>query len=139
MTITDITPVAAAHDTTTDNDQGPLGSYYEVLDKIVDETGCSRDDAFTAILFIEDMVALARGGERCNTPGTHHLTASEMAGTGYRIMDDIMPHGENAKPGSAHAAVERAILGSDEYAIVHDNPTGKPEDCVVSVTIRRMS
>ena len=140
MTITDTNPVAAVqHDTTTDTNPADLNPFYDAIAKIVEETRCSDDDALAGLLFIEDMVKQARGGERCNTPGTHHLTAGEMAGTGYRIMDAIMPHGENATPGSAHAAAERAILGSDEYAIVHDNPTGKPEDCVVAVTVRRMT
>jgi hypothetical protein len=137
MTITDATPVAAVqHDTIV---AGPNPHFVAVV-KIMDETRCTERDAVGAILFIKDMLKQARVGARVgDVVGTHHLTTGQMRTRGYKIMDDIMPHGSTAVPGSAHALVEQILLGPDEYALVHDNPTGRPEDCSVSFSVRRVS
>jgi hypothetical protein len=140
MTITDTAHAATRqHDTTTDTTQHVTSPKDIAVVKIMDQTRCTRDEAVAGILFIEDMVTKARGGERCNTPGTHHLTGAEMATAGYKIMDQIMPHGSTAEPGSAHALVQQIVLGSEEFALTHDNPSGRPDDCTVTVRVSKLT
>jgi len=130
--------------TTTTQVQAPpaptdeASSTYDIaVRKIIAEIGCSKKDAEKAVAFIEDMVSKARAAARCGDMfGTHHLTYEEMGHVGYSIMDSIMPHGSPANPGSAHAAIEHHVLANGEFALIHDNPTGLREDCVVMLHVR---
>jgi hypothetical protein len=136
MTTSNTTTTALAeHVVTEEEDVDVQRSPYEnALAKIMDETGRPRHEAVAGLQFITEMVQQARTGTRCGTVGTHHLTYDEMNMLGYEVMDEVMPHGETALPDSAHAAIEMAVLGADEFRLVHDNPTGMPEDCVVTTS-----
>ena len=77
---------------------------------------------------------------RIDGPGTHHLTGAELETVGYRIMDQIMAHGATAQPGSAHEAVEQLVLKPEdgEFGLMHSNPSGRPEDCQVSLRVHAL-
>ena len=105
----------------------------------MEETRRSKDDAITGIEFIRQMATQARSGKRCGTKGTHHLTFEEMDELGYTVMDSIMEHNQTAAPDSAHAAVQTLVLGSDEFALTHNNPTGRKQDCTVTVDVGFLS
>ena len=109
--------------------------------RVMEETGCSVHDAVASVEFIQQMADLARSGERWSTPGTHHLNAEEMSTDAYATMDQIMEHGRVAAPGSAHAAVEALVLNPEagEIALMHDNPTGRRQDCVVAIRVNSVS
>lgn len=105
------------------------------VNAIMKETGRPRHEAVEGLQFIFSMADKARRGARCKTVGTHHLDDEEMESLGYAVMDQVMEHGSEADEGSAHAAIQRAVLQPNEFALMHDNPSGKREDCVVTVDI----
>ena len=100
---------------------------------IVEETGCSRVDALTGLRFIERM---ARSARQSDTWGIYNLQGHEIDCVGYSVMDDVMQHGARSTPGSAHAAIEAFVLQRGEVALIHDNPTGRREDCYVTLQVR---
>jgi hypothetical protein len=114
-------------------DGSPIGV---AIDLIVAETGCSRVDALTGVRFIERM---ARNARQSDTWGIYNLRGHEIDCVGYSVMDDIMKHGSRSTPGSAHAAIEAFILERGEVALIHDNPTGRREDCFVTLQVRSSS
>ncbi len=140
MTTTSIDPNTGLEESGAVQEETPsLSTFDAAVAKIMKETGCGERKAVRCVLFVGKMVDKARKGARMGTPGTHHLTDRQMARVGYGMMDLIMPHGKTAVPGSAHAAIESHLLGPNEYALVHDNPTGRPDDCVVKLSVRAVS
>lgn len=105
--------------------------------KIMGATGCSSDDAEGCLDFIAHMANQARLGVRASRgqTGVYHLDDRDMSSGNYPLMDAIMVHGATAEPNTAHAAVQDFVLHPNESALVHDNPTGQPEDCVVTLSI----
>ncbi len=107
---------------------------------IVAETGCSLRLASEAFVFAEGIVK----GARRNIGYTYHPKEDEMDTEAYRIFVKVVPHGKPSAPGSAHEALERALLRDEnnEYAIRHDRVSGrkgtKPSYCQVKVLIGSM-
>lgn len=138
MTATAIKEATTRQTDTTPSPPAPSDSEI-AISRIVDETGCTHVEAAACLEFIRDMAQRARVGARpcADRPGTHHLTVKEMSDPCYARMDAIMQHGETARPGSAHEAVQAVVLDPDagERALIHDNPTGKPSDCVVAIRV----
>lgn len=116
-----------------------INCFAEAKNRIVRETGCSNTAARRGIRFVTEMAEKARTAarHRIDGPGTHHLTGTEINSVGYRIMDQVMKHGAVAAPGSAHEALEQLVLKPEdgEYALMHNNPSGRPEDCEVSLRV----
>ncbi len=119
-----------------------INCFAEAKKRIIEETGCSNTSARRAIKFITEMAESARTAarHRIDGPGTHHLTGAELETVGYRIMDQIMAHGAVARSGSAHEAVEQLVLkpGLGEFGLMHSNPSGRPEDCQVSLRVHAL-
>lgn len=134
-TSTTTTATLVTEPTVTDTKSKELTDFDIAVAKIMKETGCSKEDAITGIEFIRRMANKARTGARCGTQGTHHLTYAEMDELGYAVMDSIMEHNATAAPDSAHAAVQKLVLGSEEYALTHNNPTGQRHDCTVTFDV----
>lgn len=87
--------------------------------QLFDETGCTERVARGTVSWVGELVERARQGG-CDS--VVFPTDAEMATTAYRIFDRIAPHGCTATPGSAHAAVEAAVLdpARDETGLVHE-------------------
>lgn len=137
-----MTATAIKQETTRQTDTAPPPAPDDTaiaISRIVAETGCTEQEATAGLEFIADMAQRARVGTRTcvDEPGTHHLTTKEMRRPGYRVMDLIMEHCERAKPGSAHEAVQNVVLdtAAGERALIHDNPSGKPTDCRVTIRV----
>src|SRR5579871_3385228 len=102
---------------------------------IVRETQCSTAHAVSTLDWIEGFIDRARrAGYRVQLP-----TTDQMATPQYRTFEAIIPHGASSHPGSAHEAVERALLdpSRDEFSLVH-NQTDEPGTrhfCTVQVCI----
>lgn len=117
------------------DDEGLLA---QAVEATVAETGCSNADAEHLATFLDNMAQSAIADLRsCGQPGVYHLTTGDMLRHEYRLMHATMPHGSTAEPGSAHAALQAYVLRGrgDVCAITHNNPTGRQEDCVVTVSV----
>jgi hypothetical protein len=89
------------------------------IDAIVRETHCSRDLASSTLRWIEDLVVEARkSGQPRQYP-----SSAQMHSEQYGVFEQVMPHGTIAAPGSAHAAIEAAVLdpSRDEFGLRHEN------------------
>lgn len=92
------------------------------IEAIVRETDCSRKLAKRSIRWINGYVIQSREhGHRAVFPSQRRMNMRE-----YTIFDSIMKHGTTSKPGSAHRAVEDALLdrSKGELTIMHDNQYG---------------
>lgn len=86
------------------------------IGRIVAETKCPEEVA-------EKLLARLRGYvEIIRATGKAHIPApAEMRDDVYRVMDWIMPHDGRSGPGTAHAAVEAALLdpSKGELGLLH--------------------
>lgn len=105
------------------------------VDKIVAETSCTPQEAASCLGWISGFVEAAR----CTNYSWQYPTTGQMAGRDYEIFDKIMEHGAVAAPGSAHEAVQAAVLdpSRDELTLTHDDRDefGSPRYCTVQVAI----
>ncbi|MFZ1811982.1 MAG: hypothetical protein WAU02_00445 [Candidatus Saccharimonadales bacterium] len=113
----------------------PKPSKSVVLDLIMAEAGCTRSNAGNVLKWIDGLVKRARAARY----GLVYPTAEELRSRNYAIFDQIMPHGEASKPGSAHEAVERFLLNPsrDEIGLIHDmtDTPDNPSYCTVRVSL----
>ena len=107
----------------------------EVLDAIMDETGCTRSEAGNVIAWVKKIVGHCRAIDY----RAYYPTPVEMRGTTYRLTDEIVQHGQAATPDSAHALLEGLLLDPerDETGLLHDNrdESGSPSYCQIQVAI----
>ena len=108
----------------------------KAISAIVNETGCSQRDAEAAVSLIEEWVNDARkNGYEWVLP-----TDRQLRSKAYQIFRQVIPHGAAAKPGSAHAAVENAVLRGPEFSFRHDmQGTGEEVYCGVCVYLDHAS
>lgn len=104
------------------------------VDRIVAETGCSRNTAKKTIHWIGGFVERARASEYY----TQYPTAGQLCSPLYVVFDKVIPHGKPSKPGSAHEAIERALLdpSCDEFSLRHDMESR--EYCAVDILVGQM-
>lgn len=98
----------------------------EAINLIIKETGCTRVLAEQALGWMRNRVKETRRLQNKNVFSIGHSrivlpTNGQMTGPVYKIIDLIMPHGKFATPGTAHAAVEAAVIdrSKDEFALRH--------------------
>lgn len=103
------------------------------VERIMAEAECTRREALLTINWVKRFVHAARK----NDYATQYPTDRQLDSTEYYIFDAIMPHGAGAQPGSAHEALEKAVLDPrrDEYSLRHEmNGEGYCEvDILVSI------
>lgn len=105
---------------------------------IVSETSCTSDHAKHTLSFIAKRLAEAR-----DCGGTCWMDHSQALCGQYQTFRQVIPHGMPSSAGSAHEAIERALLDSahGEFGIRHD---GDGEDeggfvfCSVEICISRV-
>ena len=105
------------------------------IDAIVSEAGCTYKEADSTLSWISRFVTEAR---ECDYV-VIHPDDDDMSGREYEIFDLVVPHDGTAQPGSAHKAIEEALLdpSKDEFALSHSQITrGNREYCNVEVCIR---
>lgn len=108
------------------------------IDQVALEARCTPAEARNLLEWIRSIVHEAR-----RTDYQPQLpTTSDMSGRTYLILDHIMPHASRSRPGSAHAALEAALLDQNrgELAIMHDNRSAgaeMPLHCEVEVIVLR--
>lgn len=92
----------------------------DVIGKIMEETGCDREQADTFLRWIQSTI----GGLRSAGKAIHYLTVGEMRRR-HAILNAIAPDDTVAKPGSAHDLVQRFVLnpGRGELALTHSKRT----------------
>lgn len=104
------------------------------IQQIMLEMDCPEAIARMTFMFIRDMVAMAR-----RSPGyIYHLTTADMDRLPYQWMDRVMGHNRRSSRGSAYRAIERALLVAKEFALLHLNYTGEPQDCAFAIQLRAM-
>ncbi len=105
---------------------------------IILETACLWEEAESTLDWINRFVVEARD---YGYP-VLHPTDDQMSGREYKIFDLVVPHDGTAKPGSAHKAIEEALLdpSKDEFAIRHFQlERGGHEYCNVEVCVNTLS
>ena len=102
---------------------------------IVRETGCSSKHAVATLAWIESFVKRSR----LSSYRTQFPTDGQLGSPQYATFDKVVPHGAFSKSGSAHEAIERALLdpAQDEFSLVHDmrDEYGSPRFCQVQVCL----
>lgn len=105
----------------------------QVLDAIVNQTGCTRSLAGRTINWIDSFVRCARA----NSYATQFPTTQQLRSQEYRVFDAIVGHGQTSTEGSAHDLIERHLLdpARDEFSLFHDmrDEVGSPNYCQVQV------
>ncbi len=101
---------------------------------IILETACLWEEAESTLEWINRFV------HECREGGYYpvHPTDADMLGREYEIFDLVVPHDGTAKLGSAHKAIEKALLdpSKDEFALRHFQiKVGSREDCNVEVCV----
>lgn len=136
----DTTKVATLVAPAEEEDVDVLESPYDIaVKKIVeeafDETGCTEADAKAAITWLNRYVEAARVDDYAwQFPCT-----DDMQGIEYKILDVVMQHGAVATAGSAHEALQNALLdpSKGELTLLHDDrdEEGTPTYCSFQVAI----
>lgn len=112
--------------------------------KVVDETGCKPGEAHAMIVnWLSPIVkrALASTGKTAYPTDSEMFVGRFHGATqqtrSYEIFDQVMPHGESSKPGSAHEAIEAALLdpSKDQYALTHDQLGPERKHCALCVGV----
>lgn len=99
------------------------------------ETGCTEKQAADMIKWLDVYVRRAR---RTNYR-SQYPTDGSMRTDEYRLFEQVIPHGATSREGSAHEAIERALLNPsmDEYTITHEgrDDAHSPRYCQIQVAI----
>jgi hypothetical protein len=99
------------------------------------ETGCSIRHARVTLDWINNFVVRARMADYRH----QYPTDDQMCTPQYRTFDAVIPHGQSSQPGSAHEAIEKAVLdpNRDEFSLLHDqrDDIGSPRYCTVQVCL----
>lgn len=105
------------------------------IEAIVRENGCTEAEAESTLRWINGYVVASR----CRRYRTMYPSDSKLRSKEYRIFDSIIPHGATSAPGSAHQAIENALLDRtrDEVTIMHDqrDELDSPRYCTVQVCL----
>lgn len=96
----------------------PQTAYDIAVERIVAETGCRVKRAKAMLTWLNGLLDRARRSHN----GVAFPTDQEMGGRNYQLFDRIMDHGAVAAVGSAHEALQTALLnpGNGELTITHD-------------------
>lgn len=105
------------------------------IDAIVRETNCTRYEAEKTLEWINQFVTASRK----HSYQSVYPSKIQMRTREYAIFDQIMPHGAASAPGSAHKAIETALLDPtrNEYTLLHDrrDEEHSPAFCTVQVCL----
>jgi hypothetical protein len=84
------------------------------MDRIVEETGCSRQEARKLVNWLRTMLRIARKGDGLVCPREWQLKA-----TGYKLFARIVPPDAEPEKDNAHARLNRLLLRDKESSIKH--------------------
>lgn len=105
------------------------------IEAMVRETGCTHPEAEKTLTWIEQFVEASRKSAYESV----YPTEDQMCTREYEIFDQIMPHGAASTPGSAHQAIEAALLDltRNEFTLLHDrrDELHSPAFCTVQVCL----
>ena len=134
-------PAATQHETT---EKSALDI---AVDKIVAESGCMPAEAET---MLTDWLVPILERSREDGGGMTYVYDEEMFDGGhgstaltrsYKIFDKVMSHGQGSTPGTAHEAIEKAVLKPElnEFSLIHDQTDGRVQHCYVATHIGAVS
>lgn len=117
------------------------------VDKVVAESDCTPAEAKTMITdWLVPILERSRedGGGMTYVydeemfDGNHGSTALTRS---YKIFDKVMSHGQGSTPGTAHEAIEKAVLKPElnEFSLIHDQTDGRVQHCYVATHIGAVS
>ena len=104
---------------------------------IMQEVGCTEALASSTVDWIAVQVAQARTAQY----HTAFPTATAMAQPEYRVFDQVMQHDATAQPGSAHEAIQAALLdlSRNETTLLHTDRADAPDSpryCQVQIGVQ---
>jgi hypothetical protein len=91
----------------------------EAVDRIVDESACTRREAWLTLGFIRVLMWRSRRSRN----GQQQISWFFAQNEPYSIFDAVIPHNQDSADGSAHRAIEDALLKHrrGEFAIRHES------------------
>lgn len=96
-----------------------LPKFTDAVGKVATEAECTRVTASAALVWIGVLVHQARKANYAE----RRMSGLEARLLPYATFDTVIPHGQIAKPGSAHQAIEDLFLNRrrNEIAIRHES------------------